>query len=110
LGLSYRVILLCTGDMGASAVKTYDIEVWLPSYNTYKEISSCSNTRDYQARGLSIKYSDGKEKGFVHTLNGTGTSLNRLWAAVVENYQQADGTIKIPEVLRKYMNNQEFIK
>jgi seryl-tRNA synthetase len=98
--------------MGASAVRTYDIEVWFPCYNSYKEISSCSNTKDYQARGLGIKCRDKttKETEYVHTLNGTGTSLNRLWVAIVENYQQKDGSILIPKALRKYMNNQKVIK
>jgi seryl-tRNA synthetase len=103
---------LCAGDTGAAAAKTYDIEVWTPSNNIYREISSCSNCLDYQARGLAIKYRDNKENitKFAHTLNGTGTSLNRLWIAIVENFQQEDGSILIPKELRKYMNNQEYIK
>lgn len=104
LKLPYRTIVLCTGDMGFSSKKTYDIEVWLPSYNSYKEISSCSNCGDFQARRSKIRYKDedGTNK-FVHTLNGSGVALDRLWAAVVENYQQEDGSIIIPDVLRKYI-------
>ncbi len=106
LGLAYRVIVLCTGDMGFAAVKTYDIEVWLPSYEDYKEVSSCSNCGDFQARRASIKYRDpGAFKGsrFVHTLNGSGLAVGRTFAAVLENYQRADGTVEIPEVLRPYL-------
>lgn len=104
LKLPYRTIILCTGDMGFSSKKTYDIEVWLPSYESYKEISSCSNCGDFQARRSKIRYKDedGTNK-FVHTLNGSGLALDRLWAAVIENYQQEDGTIIIPDVLRKYI-------
>lgn len=104
LELPFRTILLCTGDMGFSSRKTYDIEVWMPSYNSYKEISSCSNCGDFQARRSKIRYKDddGTNK-FVHTLNGSGLALDRLWAAVVENYQQKDGSIIIPKVLRKYL-------
>jgi seryl-tRNA synthetase len=110
--LPYRVIVLCAGDMGSCAVKTYDVEVWFPCNKKYREISSCSNCRDYQARGLAIKYlnTKTKKKDYVHTLNGTGTSLNRLWIAIIENYQQKDGTILIPKVLRKYFNDEEYIK
>lgn len=106
LGLAYRVIVLCTGDMGFSAAKTYDIEVWLPSYNAYKEISSCSNCTDFQARRASIKYrSPGEFKGsrLVHTLNGSGLAVGRTLAAVLENYQRPDGTVEVPEVLRPYL-------
>lgn len=105
LGLPYHVVLLCTGDMGFTAAKTYDIEVWLPSANMYREISSCSNTEDYQARRADIKFRRGpKEKPeFVHTLNGSGLAVGRTVAAIMENYQQADGSIIVPEVLRKYM-------
>ncbi|MDR2461824.1 MAG: serine--tRNA ligase [Mycoplasmataceae bacterium] len=112
LELPYRVIVLCAGDMGSCAVKTYDVEVWFPCNKKYREISSCSNCRDYQARGLAIKYlnTKTKKKDYVHTLNGTGTSLNRLWIAIIENYQQKDGTILIPKVLRKYFNDEEYIK
>jgi len=105
LGLHYRTVLLCTGDMGFASAKTYDIEVWLPSSNEFREISSCSNCEAFQARRASIRY---KPKGagksdFVHTLNGSGLAVGRTWIAVVENYQQADGSILIPEVLRPYM-------
>jgi seryl-tRNA synthetase len=106
LGLAYRTIVLCTGDMGFASAKTYDIEVWLPSYNGYKEISSCSNCTDFQARRASIKYRSGGEfKGsrLVHTLNGSGLAVGRCLAAVIENYQRADGSIEIPEALRPYV-------
>ncbi len=112
LGLPYRVIVLCTGDMGFGAGKTYDLEVWLPSYDGYKEISSCSNCGDFQARRANIKYrSPGEFKGsrLVHTLNGSGLAVGRTLAAVVENYQNADGTITVPEVLRPYMGGLEVI-
>ena len=111
LGLPYRVIELCTGDIGFSAAKTYDIEVWLPSYNEYKEISSCSNFEDFQARRANIKFKrDPKGKAeFVHTLNGSGLAIGRTVAAIIENFQQADGTIVIPEVLRPYMGGKEVI-
>lgn len=110
LKLPYRRIILCTGDMGFGSCKTYDIEVWLPSYNAYKEISSCSNCEDFQARRMMLRYkdSDGQNK-FVHTLNGSGLAIDRLWAAVVENYQQKDGSIKVPEPLQKYMNGLKVI-
>ena len=104
LGLPYRRIELCTADIGFSAQKCYDLEVWMPSYNGYKEISSCSNFGDFQARRANIKYRD-KETGkpqFVHTINGSGLAVGRTLAAIVENFQQADGTILIPEVLQKY--------
>ena len=106
LGLPYRVISLCTGDLGFSARQTYDIEVWLPSYNAYKEISSCSNCGDFQARRANIKYRDPENfKGtrFLHTLNGSGLPAGRTMAAILENYQNADGSITVPEVLRPYM-------
>lgn len=104
LGLPYRRVALCTADIGFSANKCWDLEVWLPSYNNYKEISSCSNFGDYQARRANIRYRD-KESGkvnFVHTINGSGLAVGRTFAAIVENFQQADGTILIPEVLQKY--------
>ncbi len=104
LGLPYRRVALCTADIGFSANKCWDLEVWLPSYNNYKEISSCSNFGDYQARRANIRYRD-KETGkvnFVHTINGSGLAVGRTFAAIVENFQQADGTILIPEVLQKY--------
>lgn len=106
LGLPYRVITLCTGDMGFSSCKTYDLEVWLPSYNAYKEISSCSDCWDFQARRAGIRYKDPENfKGsrFVHTLNGSGLAVGRTMAAIIENYQQADGSIKVPDVLVPYM-------
>lgn len=112
LGLPYRVISLCTGDIGFSAAKTYDLEVWLPSYNGYKEISSCSDCTDFQARRANIKYRDPENfKGsrYVHTLNGSGLAVGRTMAAIIENYQQPDGTIKVPDVLVPYMGGVEVI-
>lgn len=105
LGLHYRTMLLCTGDMGFAAAKTYDLEVWLPSSNEFREISSCSNCEAFQARraGIRFKPKDGGKSDFVHTLNGSGLAVGRTWIAVVENYQQADGSIVIPEALRPYM-------
>ncbi len=105
LGLPYRVVCLCTGDLGFSSAKTYDVEVWMPSYNRYVEISSCSNFEDYQARRGSIRFKKNpKDKAqFVHTLNGSGVAVGRTVAAILENYQNADGSVTIPEVLRKYM-------
>ena len=104
LRLPYRVVCLCTGDVGFGSAKTYDIEVWMPSYNRYVEISSCSNYIDFQARRANIRFrdTDGKVK-LVHTLNGSGLAVGRTTAAILENYQNADGTITIPEVLRPYM-------
>jgi seryl-tRNA synthetase len=113
LGLAYRTIVLCTGDMGFAAAKTYDIEVWLPSYNDYKEISSCSNCTDFQARRANIKYRDpGAFKGsrLVHTLNGSGLAVGRTLAAVLENYQRADGSVEVPEVLRPYLGGKSEIR
>src|SRR5271170_1308270 len=111
LGLPYRTMLLCAGDMGFSAAKTYDIEVWLPGQGTYKEISSCSNCEAFQARRANIKYRpQGKNKAeFVHTLNGSGLAVGRTWVAIVENYQQADGTVRIPEALVPYMGGATVI-
>lgn len=105
LGLHYRVMLLCTGDMGFASAKTYDIEVWLPSGNEFREISSCSNCEAFQARrgGIRFKPKTGGKSEFVHTLNGSGLAVGRTWIALVENYQQADGSILIPETLRPYM-------
>jgi seryl-tRNA synthetase len=106
LGLPYRVIVLCTGDMGFGAAKTYDLEVWMPSYDGYKEISSCSNCLDFQARRASIRYREPaafKGSRLVHTLNGSGLAVGRTVAAIIENYQNADGSITVPEVLRPYM-------
>jgi seryl-tRNA synthetase len=105
LGLHYRRVLLCTGDMGFASAKTYDLEVWLPSSNEFREISSCSNCEAFQARraGIRFKPKAGGKSEFVHTLNGSGLAVGRTWIAIVENYQQADGSILIPEVLRPYM-------
>ena len=104
LGLAYRTVVLCTGDVGASSAKTYDIEVWLPGQNGYKEISSCSNFEAYQARRASIRAKSGKGKAdFVHTLNGSGLAVGRTWLAIVENFQQADGSVIVPEALRPFL-------
>ena len=109
LGLPHRVVTLCGGDLGFSSAKTYDIEVWLPSYNTYKEISSCSNFEDFQARRANIKCKDKDGKAvFAHTLNGSGVAIGRTTAAILENYQNADGSITIPEALRRYMGIDEI--
>ena len=104
LEIPYRVVVLSTGDLGFSSAKTYDIEVWMPSYNRYVEISSCSNFVDYQARRANLRYrdEDGKVQ-FLHTLNGSGLAVGRTFAAILENYQNEDGSITIPEVLRPYM-------
>jgi seryl-tRNA synthetase len=112
LGLPYRVMSMCTGDLGFTAAKKYDIEVWIPSYNTYREISSCSNFEGFQARRANIRFRrepKGKPE-HVHTLNGSGLAIGRTVAAILENYQQADGSVIIPEVLRPYMGNREVIK
>lgn len=112
LGLPYRVVELCTGDLGFSSTKTYDIEVWMPSYDRYLEISSCSNFEDFQARRANIRYRDeltGKVR-FVHTLNGSALAVGRTLAAILENYQQVDGTVIVPEVLRPYMGGVEVIR
>src|SRR5271155_1867726 len=112
LGLHYRVVNLCTGDMGPSSAKTYDIEVWLPGQQLFREISSCSNFEAYQARRANIRYRpEGKNKTeFVHTLNGSGLAVGRTWVAIVENYQQADGSVVIPEVLRPYIGAERITK
>jgi seryl-tRNA synthetase len=111
LGLHYRVVVLCTGDMGFSSAKTYDIEVWLPSQNRFREISSCSNFEDFQARRANIRFKgeDGKRR-FVHTLNGSGLAIGRTWVAILENYQQKDGSIVIPEALRPYLGGLDRIR
>lgn len=111
LELPYRVLALCTGDMGFGSAKTYDLEVWIPSANTYREISSCTNFEDFQARRAGIRYrpENGAKPEFVHTLNGSGLALGRTVAAILENYQQADGSVKIPEVLKPYMGGIDFI-
>jgi seryl-tRNA synthetase len=112
LGLHYRTVALCTGDMGPSSAKTYDIEVWLPGQQLFREISSCSNFEAYQARRANIRYRpEGKSKTeFVHTLNGSGLAVGRTWVAIVENYQQADGSVVIPEVLRPYIGAERITK
>lgn len=106
LGLPYRTVVLSTGDMGFGAVKTYDIEVWLPSQKTYREISSCSNCGDFQARRMNLRFrrAGGAKPEFPHTLNGSGLAVGRTWIAILENYQQEDGSIHIPEILHPYMN------
>lgn len=111
LGLPYRVVALSTGDMGFSAAKTYDLEVWLPAQNTYREISSCSNCEDFQARRMGTRFKD--EEGrtrYVHTLNGSGLAVGRTLVAVLENYQNADGSVTVPEVLRPYMGGLEVLR
>ena len=112
LELPYRRVLLCTGDMGFASAKTYDLEVWLPGQNTYREISSCSNTEAFQARRANIKFRQqgtGKAE-FVHTLNGSGLAVGRTLIAILENYQQADGSVVIPDALRPFMNGQAAIR
>jgi seryl-tRNA synthetase len=104
LGLPFRTMLLCTGDMGFSSAKTYDIEVWLPGQNGFKEISSCSNFEAFQSRRANIRFRGGKKAELVHTLNGSGLAVGRTWVAIVENYQQKDGSVVIPEALRPYLN------
>ncbi len=110
LGLHYRVVILCTGDMGFASAKTYDIEVWLPSQNRFREISSCSNFEAFQARRANIRYKneEGKRQ-HLHTLNGSGLAIGRTWLAILENYQQADGSVVIPEALRPYMAGMDVI-
>ena len=111
LGLHYRVVTLCTGDIGFTAAKTYDLEVWLPGQDTYREISSCSNFEDFQARRAKIRYRPlpGEKPRPLHTLNGSGVAIGRTIVAILENYQQADGSVIVPEVLRRYMGGQERI-
>jgi seryl-tRNA synthetase len=112
LGLHYRVVALSTGDLGFSAAKTYDIEVWLPSQNTFREISSCSNCEAFQARRAQIRFrrEGGAKPDYVHTLNGSGLAVGRTWLAVLENYQEADGSVRVPEVLQSYMHGLEKIE
>ncbi len=111
LGLPYRVVRICVGDLGFTAAKKYDIEVWMPSYGRYVEISSCSNFEDFQARRANIKFKDGSGKAqFVHTLNGSGVAVGRTVAAIMENYQNADGSVTIPEALRPYLGGRDIIK
>jgi len=110
LGLHYRVVLLCTGDMGFSSAKTYDIEVWAPGQNAFLEVSSCSNCEDFQARRANIKFKDAAGKNrFAHTLNGSGTALARLYVALLEAYQQADGSVKLPEILAPYIGGKTHL-
>ena len=111
LNLHYRVVLLCTGDMGFASAKTFDIEVWAPGQNGYLEVSSCSNCEEFQARRANVRYktADGKNR-FVHILNGSGTALARLYVAVLETYQQPDGSVKIPEILVPYMGGIDSLK
>jgi len=106
LGLPFRTVVLCTGDMGFSSAKTYDLEVWLPGQNGYKEISSCSNFEAFQARRAGIRFKSGKKSEFVHTLNGSGLAVGRTWVAIVENYQQKDGSVVVPEALRPYVGEE----
>jgi seryl-tRNA synthetase len=104
LGLPYRVMLLCSGDMGFAAAKTYDLEVWLPAQNAYREISSCSNCEAFQARRMQTRYRTPQGRNeFVHTLNGSGLAVGRTLVAVLENYQRADGSVEVPEALRPYL-------
>lgn len=110
LELPYRVVALCTGDMGFSATKTYDIEVWLPSQDTYREISSCSNCGDFQARRMTARVKDGKKTELVHTLNGSGLAVGRTLLAILENHQNADGSVSIPRALQPYMGGIELLK
>jgi seryl-tRNA synthetase len=112
LGIPYRVVILCTADLGFSAAKTYDLEAWLPGQTTYKEISSCSNFEDFQARRANIRYRPKGKKGteFVHTLNGSGLAIGRTLVAILENYQNADGTVTVPEALRPYMGGVEKVE
>ena len=110
LGLHYRVVVLCTADMGFSSAKTYDIEVWLPSQSRFREISSCTNFEAFQARRANIRFKDldGKRQ-YLHTLNGSGLAIGRTWLAVLENYQQKDGSVVVPAALRPYMDGMERI-
>ena len=109
LGLHYRVIELCTGDVGFGSTKTYDIEVWAPGQNSYLEVSSCSNFGDFQARRMNLRFKDSEGKNrFCHTLNGSGTALPRLFVALVETFQQPDGTVRLPEALRPYFGGERI--
>ncbi|MDP2356952.1 MAG: aminoacyl--tRNA ligase-related protein, partial [Beijerinckiaceae bacterium] len=112
LGLHYRVVTLCTGDMGFASQKTYDIEVWLPGQDRFREISSCSVCGDFQARRMNARYraADAKSPRFAHTLNGSGVAVGRALVAVLENYQQADGSVIVPDALRPYMGGMDVIK
>jgi seryl-tRNA synthetase len=108
LGLPFRTVVLCTGDMGFSSAKTYDIEVWVPGQNAYKEISSCSNFEAFQARRANIRFKGAKKAEFVHTLNGSGLAVGRTWVAILENYQQKDESVLIPDALRPYLNAEQI--
>jgi seryl-tRNA synthetase len=110
LNIPFRTMLLCTGDMGFGSAKTYDIEVWLPGQNGYKEISSCSNYEAFQARRANIRFKGGKKSEFAHTLNGSGLAVGRTWVAIVENYQQRDGSVLVPEALRPYLNAEQITR
>jgi seryl-tRNA synthetase len=110
LGLPYRTVVLCTGDMGFSSAKTYDVEVWLPGQNDFKEISSCSNFEAFQARRAGIRFRSGKKTEPLHTLNGSGLAVGRTWVAIIENYQQRDGSVLVPEALRPYLNAEIITK
>jgi seryl-tRNA synthetase len=107
LGLPYRVVLLCTGDMGFASAKTYDLEVWLPAQGRYREISSCSNCEAFQARRADLRYRPaGGRADYVHTLNGSGLAVGRTLIAILENFQEADGSVVVPEALRRYLDGQ----
>jgi seryl-tRNA synthetase len=108
LGLPYRIVLLCTGDMGFAATKTYDLEVWLPGQGRYREISSCSNCEAFQARRADLRYrpAGGGKPDYVHTLNGSGLAVGRTLVAILENYQEADGSVTVPDALRPYLDSQ----
>jgi seryl-tRNA synthetase len=111
LELPYRVVLLCTGDMGFGSAKTYDLEVWLPAQSTYREISSCSNCEAFQARRMQARFKNAQGKNeLVHTLNGSGLAVGRAMVAVIENHQQADGSINVPAALRPYLGGAEVLK
>ena len=110
LELPYRVMALCTGDMGFASAKTYDLEVWLPAQNTYREISSCSNFTDFQARRANIRFKRGKKPEFVHTLNGSGLAVGRTVVAILENYQLENGDVQIPKALQPYMGGTEVLR
>ena len=109
LDLHYRVMTLCTGDMGFNANKTYDIEVWLPGEDQYREISSCSNCGDFQARRMNTRYKDNDKNVYIHTLNGSGLAVGRTLIAILENYQMSDGNVQIPKVLKKYFDHQDTL-
>jgi seryl-tRNA synthetase len=109
LGLPFRTVALCTGDLGFGSAKTYDIEVWLPGQNAYKEISSCSNYEAFQARRAGIRFQNGKKSEYVHTLNGSGLAVGRTWVAIVENYQRKDGCVTVPEALRPYIDEEVIL-